>query len=170
MGMPGIRTLVASLGLAALGACGWIQQQSLNGSLNLRVGEQAPQIRTKTLADVDGDVSRITTYRQPDERMYSYSVDQALTSGKPVLLEFATPAHCTPCDRQLQIIKSLLQKYQGQLIVIHMDQYDDPEAYKAYRVPGDPWTFLVDRRGVVRFEQAGSMLYNELDDAIKSVL
>jgi thiol-disulfide isomerase/thioredoxin len=170
MGMPGIRTLVASLGLAALGACGGIQQQSLNGSLNLRVGEQAPQIRTKTLADVDGDVSRITTYRQPDERMYSYSVDQALTSGKPVLLEFATPAHCTPCDRQLQIIKSLLQKYQGQLIVIHMDQYDDPEAYKAYRVPGDPWTFLVDRRGVVRFEQAGSMLYNELDDAIKSVL
>ena len=97
-------------------------------------------------------------------------MDQALTSGKPVLLEFATPAHCTPCDRQLQIIKSLLQKYQGQLIVIHMDQYDDPEAYKAYRVPGDPWTFLVDRRGVVRFEQAGSMLYNELDDAIKSVL
>ena len=70
MGMPGIRTLVASLGLAALGACGGIQQQSLNGSLNLRVGEQAPQIRTKTLADVDGDVSRITTYRQPDERMY----------------------------------------------------------------------------------------------------
>ena len=52
MGMPGIRTLVASLGLAALGACGGIQQQSLNGSLNLRVGEQAPQIRTKTLADV----------------------------------------------------------------------------------------------------------------------
>ena len=44
----------------------------------------------------DGDISRITTYRQPDERMYAYSVDQALASGKPMLLEFATPAHCTP--------------------------------------------------------------------------
>jgi len=170
MRAPGIRALVAPLGLAALCACGGAPQQSLNGSLNLHVGEQAPRIRTKTLSDVDGDVTRITTYRQPDDRMYSYSVDQALASGKPVLLEFATPAHCTPCDRQLQIIKSLLQKYQAQMIFIHMDQYDDPEAYKAYRVPGDPWTFLVDRRGVVRFEQAGSMLYNELDDAIKSVL
>jgi thiol-disulfide isomerase/thioredoxin len=170
MRVPEIRTLVAPLTLAALCACGGTQQQSLNGSLNLHVGEQAPRIRTKTLSDVDGDVTRITTYRQPDDRMYSYSVDQALASGKPVLLEFATPAHCTPCDRQLQIIKSLLQKYQAQMIFIHMDQYDDPEAYKAYRVPGDPWTFLVDRRGVVRFAQAGSMLYNELDDAIKSVL
>ena len=102
--------------------------------------------------------------------MYQYSVDQALDSGKPVLLEFATPAHCTPCDRQLQMIKSLLQKYQGKMIFIHMDQYDDPEAYKAYHVPGDPWTFVVDRRGVVRFEQAGSMLYGEIEDAIQSAL
>ena len=45
--------------------------------------------------------------------MYEYSVDQALASGKPVLLEFATPAHCTPCDRQLQMIKSLLQNTRG---------------------------------------------------------
>jgi len=85
-------------------------------------------------------------------------------------LEFATPAHCTPCDRQLQMIKSLLQKYQTEMIFIHMDQYDNPEAYRAYRVPGDPWTFVIDAHGVVRFEQAGSMLYPELESAIQSVL
>ena len=101
-------------------------------------------MHTKTLADVGGDLTRITTYRQPDERMYQYSVDKALTSGKPVLLEFATPAHCTPCDRQLQMIKSLMEKYQDRMIFIHMDQYDNPEAYKAYGVPGDPWTFVID--------------------------
>jgi len=97
-------------------------------------------------------------------------VDQALATGKPVLLEFATPAHCTPCDRQLQMIKSLLDKYQGRMIFLHMDQYDNPEAYKAFRVPGDPWTFVIDNRGVVRFEQAGSMLYGELERAIQSAL
>jgi hypothetical protein len=56
------------------------------------------------------------------------------------------------------------------MIFIHMDQYDNPEAYKAYHVPGDPWTFVIDRRGIVRFQQAGSMLYNELEGAVQSAL
>ena len=165
------RLSFAGLALLMLSACG-VQtgQQSLNASLNFRLGQPAPRVHTKTLADVGGDVSRITTYRQPDERMYEYSVDQAVASGKPVLLEFATPAHCTPCDRQLQMLKSLVQKYQTRMIFIHMDQYDDPEAYKAYGVPGDPWTFVIDAQGIVRFQQAGSMLYSELESAIQSVL
>ncbi len=153
----------------ALAACGG-GPQSYYSSLVLRPGEAAPLVHTKTLADVGGDLTRITTYRQPDERMYQYSVDKALTSGKPVLLEFATPAHCTPCDRQLQMIKSLMEKYQDRMIFIHMDQYDNPEAYKAYGVPGDPWTFVIDGHGVVRFQQAGSMLYNEIEGAIQSAL
>jgi thiol-disulfide isomerase/thioredoxin len=170
MTVQGARVLATALALMVVSACGSRTQQSYNSSLTLKLGEVAPRVHTKTLADVGGDVSRITKYRQPDERMYQYSVDQALASGKPVLLEFATPAHCTPCDRQLQMIKSLLQKYQAKMIFIHMDQYNSPEAYKAYHVPGDPWTFVIDGRGVVRFQQAGSMLYNELENAIQSAL
>ncbi len=169
--MPTLSALAVGFAFAALlGACGQGPGSSHNLSMSLQLGEAAPKVRTKTLADVGGDVSRITTYRQPDERMYQYSVDRALASGKPILLEFATPAHCTPCDRQLQMIKSLMQKYQTQMIFLHMDQYDNPEAYKAFRVPGDPWTFVIDKRGVVRFQQAGSMLYNELEGAIQSAL
>jgi hypothetical protein len=37
-------------------------------------------------------------------------------------------------------------------------------------VPGDPWTFAIDGRGVVRFQQAGAMLYSELENAIQSAL
>ncbi|HYA95928.1 MAG TPA: thioredoxin family protein [Terriglobales bacterium] len=162
--------VLACLALLGMVGCDSQIQQTHNSSLGLKLGEAAPRVHTKTLADVGGDISRITTYRQPDERMYQYSVDQALATGKPVLLEFATPAHCTPCDRQLQMIKSLLDKYQGRMIFLHMDQYDNPEAYKAFRVPGDPWTFVIDNRGVVRFEQAGSMLYGELERAIQSAL
>jgi thiol-disulfide isomerase/thioredoxin len=170
MAILGARGLASCLVLLALSGCDGQLQQSHNSSLSLRLGELAPRVHTKTLADVGGDITRITTYRQPDERMYQYSVDEALTTGKPILLEFATPAHCTPCDRQLQMIKSLMDKYQAKMIFLHMDQYDNPEAYKAYRVPGDPWTFVIDNRGVVRFEQAGSMLYSELERAIQSAL
>ena len=136
----------------------------------LKVGDAAPKLPTKTLADVGGDMSKVTTYRQPDARMYKYSLDKALTMGKPIVLEFATPAHCTVCDGQLQVVKALLNKYQSEVIFLHMDQYENPQAYRAFQVEGDPWTFVIDKKGVVRFQLAGEMLYSELDTQIKKVL
>jgi hypothetical protein len=149
----------------ALAAC---DNDSLSGGL--KKGVAAPKLATKTLADVGGDMSRITTYRQPDPRMYQYSLDKALTLGKPILLEFATPGHCTVCDGQLQSLKALLDKYQDRVLFVHMDQYQNPEAFIAYKVKGDPWTFIIDDKGIVRFQRPGSMLYGELEGAIQDVL
>ncbi|MEO5573729.1 MAG: thioredoxin family protein [Gammaproteobacteria bacterium] len=137
---------------------------------SLQVGARVPSIQTKTLADVGGDFSKITSYRHPDERMYQYSLDQALKLGKPIVVEFATPGHCTPCDGQLQMLKSMVDKYQSQVLFLHMDQYQNPGAYKAFRVMGDPWTFIIDKGNVVRYVQSGRMIYQELDAALRQVL
>jgi len=139
-------------------------------SSGFAVGTRAPSLPTKTLADAGGNFSKVTTYRQPDPRMYQYSVDKALLTGKPIVLEFATPGHCTNCDEQLQMLKAILDKYQNQMIFIHIDQYENPQAYQAYQVMGDPWTFIIDKNGIVHFERAGRMLYGELDEAIKQIL
>lgn len=136
----------------------------------LQVGQKAPSLQTKTLAQVGGDFSRITSYRYPDARMYQVSISEALKSGKPVVLEFATPGHCTVCDGQLQMLKGLLTKYDGRVIFIHMDQYQNPEAFIAYRVMGDPWTFVIDADNTVRYREAGRMLYGELDALIQKSL
>ncbi len=137
---------------------------------DLQVGQKAPVLATKTLADVGGDLSKITTYRYPDPRMYQYSLDQALKMGKPVVLAFATPAHCTVCDNQLAMLKGLQDKYGNRVIFLHMDQYDNPQAYKAFKVVGDPWTFVIGKKGVVRCVAPGRVLYSELDTAIKDAL
>jgi thiol-disulfide isomerase/thioredoxin len=136
----------------------------------LEKGERAPSLATKTLADVGGDLSRITTYRQPDVRMYQYSLDKALATGKPIVLEFATPGHCTVCDEQLQMLKAIMNKYQTQALFLHMDQYQNPQAFRAYGVMGDPWTFVIDKDGIVRHVQPGRMLYEELEIALKAVV
>jgi thiol-disulfide isomerase/thioredoxin len=156
--------LVCLLALTLLSAC------NRSHAPGLEAGEAAPHLKTKTLADVGGDITRLTTYRQPDERMYQYSLDKALSTGRPVFLEFATPGHCTPCDRQLQMIKSLQDKYEGRVIFIHLDQYQSPEAYTAYGVFGDPWTFVIDSHGIVQYQQAGAMLYQEMEFQILKVL
>lgn len=163
--------LLATCWLASLSGCGE-QIASWGGAARgaLQVGAPAPSIPTKTLADVGGDFSRITTYRQPDARMYQYSLDKALTMGMPIVLEFATPGHCTVCDGQLQMLKSLLEKYQTQVLFLHMDQYQNPEAFRAYRVMGDPWTFFIDGKGIVRKVQPGRMLYGEMEAGIRKIL
>ena len=158
---------IAAFGLL-LGGCNIQSLQMGNG--DLRVGEKAPVLATKTLADVGGDLSKITTYRYPDPRMYQYSLDQALKTGKPVVLAFATPAHCTVCDNQLAMLKGLQDKYGKQVIFLHMDEYDNPQAYRAFKVVGDPWTFVIGKQGVVRCVAPGRVLYSELDTAIKDAL
>ena len=157
-----LRTVLLLALLVSLSAC--------NEDGSVQVGQVAPKITTKTLADVDGDFSRITTYRYPDERMYQLSLDQAMATGKPIVLEFATPGHCTVCDKQLQMMKALLDKYDGKVLFLHMDQYENPEAFRAFKVLGDPWTYVIDQNQVVRFKRAGRLLYGELDIAIKDVL
>jgi len=136
---------------------------------SVSVGAPSPVIKTKTLKDVDGDFSRITTYRYPDKRMYRYSLDEALAMKMPILLEFATPGHCTVCDKQLQMIKGLLAKYDGQVLFLHMDQYQNPEAFIAFGVIGDPWTYVIDADQVVRFKQPGRMLFGEMDAQLQRV-
>ncbi len=151
--------------LAVLFLAGCVGDQS-----RLHVGAKVPSLRTKTLGDVGGDLAKITTYRYPDERMYQMSLDQALTSGKIVVLEFATPAHCTVCDNQLSMLKALLDKYQDKAIFLHMDQYQNAVAFRTYQVLGDPWTFVIDAGNFVRFKRPGRMLYQELDAVIQGVL
>lgn len=155
--------VLAFVAIAALTAC-------VGDRSKLQVGMKVPSLRTKTLADVGGDLSKITTYRYPDERMYQMSVDEALATGKPVLIEFATPAHCTVCDNQLNMLKSLLNKYENDVIFLHMDQYQNAVAFRTYQIMGDPWTMVIDANGVVQFKRPGRMLYQELDVAIEGVL
>jgi thiol-disulfide isomerase/thioredoxin len=154
--------LLMSVLLPLLAAC------EMQGAVS--VGSVAPSLQTKTLADVDGDFSRITTYRYPDERMYEHSLDDALASGKPIVLEFATPGHCTVCDKQLQMLKGILAKYESDVLFLHMDQYRNPEAFTAFRVMGDPWTFVIDSNQVVQFRRAGRILYDELDAVLMRIM
>ncbi len=160
MSIRGIAVSLLCAGL--LTACGF--------GPRVGVGMQAPPIATKTLADVGGDFAKITTYRYPDARMYQYSLDQALKTGKPIVLAFATPGHCTPCDQQLQMLKAMMNKYEPRVVFMHIDQYQNPQAFKAFGIMGDPWTYVIDQHQTVRYVQAGRVMYGELEAQLGRVL
>ncbi|MDT8384011.1 MAG: thioredoxin domain-containing protein [Gammaproteobacteria bacterium] len=135
-----------------------------------KVGMTVPSLRTKTLEDVGGDLTRITTYRYPDKRMYQHSLDEALLKEQVIVLVFATPGHCTQCDKHLQMLKAALDKFEDDVLFLHMDQYQNPEAFNAFKVIGDPWTFIIDTKQTVRVKRAGRMLLREVDVMVASLL
>ncbi|MDQ6951549.1 MAG: thioredoxin family protein [Mariprofundales bacterium] len=136
----------------------------------LKPGQQVPSLKTKTLKDVGGDLSKITSYRYPDPRMYQYSFDQAILQKKPVILEFATPGHCTQCDQQLQMLTAILDQYQGKILILHMDQYYNPEAYSTFHVRGEPWTMVIGADQKLVTTMPGRLLYQELNPILKDLL
>ncbi len=135
-----------------------------------KVGESVPSLRTKTLEDVGGDLTRITTYRYPDKRMYQHSLDDALAKKQIIVLAFATPGHCTQCDKHLQMLKAALNKYQDEVLFLHMDQYQNPEAFTTFKVLGDPWTYIIDGNQTIRLKRAGRMLMGEMDIVLAGLL
>ena len=73
----------------------------------------APASKTPTLADVGGDVTRISTDDDPDPAFYETSVDEALADHEPFVLIFATPKFCktAQCGPTLDRIKPFVARY-----------------------------------------------------------
>ncbi len=76
-------------------------------------GEAAPSVDTPTLADVGGDVAKLSTDDEPDRTFYETSVADALTAGTPFVLVFATPQFCQTqtCGPTLDKVKAVAAKH-----------------------------------------------------------
>ena len=154
------------------------------------VGDAAPTSDTPTLGDVGGDVTRISTDTDPVKAFYEVSVADALTAKQPFVLVFATPKFCATaqCGPTLDRIKPIAAAHPD-LTVINVEPYQlqevdgqlqpvlsgDPPALTPatwtdeWKLPSEPWVFVVDRDGIV---QGSFMLVvgdDELEAAIKAV-
>jgi hypothetical protein len=142
-----------------------------------KVGEKAPLIHTPTAADVNGDLAKIDT-RVPHDQMHA--VDFAEVVGKkPVVLVFATPALCQSrvCGPVVDVAQQVADEYKGKADFIHMEVYNDNDPSKgirpqlrAYGLPTEPWTFLIDRNGVIRDRIEGAYGVFELEQAMRKIV
>jgi len=142
-----------------------------------RVGEKAPLIHTPTAAEVGGDLAKIDT-RSPHDQMHE--VDFADALGKePIVLVFATPALCQSrvCGPVVDVAQQVADEYKGKADFIHMEVYNDNDIAKGirpqlqtYHLPTEPWTFLIDRDGIVRDRFEGAYGVPELEAAMRSIV
>jgi hypothetical protein len=136
----------------------------------VKVGDRAPASRTPTLADVDGDVSRISTDDDPEPAFYETSVDDALADHEPFVLIFATPKFCqtAQCGPTLDRIKPFVTRYPT-VTFINVEPYKlklvdgvlEPDldaneqlqpvpAVNEWHLLHEPVVYVVDREGTVQ--------------------
>ncbi|MFN8159798.1 MAG: hypothetical protein U0R52_01965 [Solirubrobacterales bacterium] len=142
-----------------------------------RAGQRPPRIHTLTPGDVGGDLSKITT-RVPPERMNQEDFYDAL-GRKPIVLLFATPQFCQSrvCGPVVDIAAQVQEQYGDKVDFIHQEIYKDndpnkgvTEQVRAFRLPSEPWLFVIDRNGVVRTVIEGAFGLSELEKAVKGVV
>ncbi len=141
------------------------------------VGEPAPPVTTDTVAGAGGDIARIDTRLPPDDM---HAVSFADVVGKrPVALLFATPQLCQSrvCGPVVDIALQLKETYGDRMTFIHQEVYVDNDASKGvrpplrtFRLPSEPWLFVVDRSGKVTSRLEGSFGFNAFQAAIRGGL
>lgn len=141
-----------------------------------KIGEKAPLIHTPTASDVGGDLAKIDT-RIPHDQMHQ--VDYADIYGKqPIVLVFATPALCQSrvCGPVVDVAQQVADEYKGKADFIHMEVYNDNEISKgirpqleAFNLETEPWTFLIDRHGIIRDRIEGAYGVPELEQAMRTI-
>jgi hypothetical protein len=146
-------------------------------------GEAAPAVHTVVAADVDNDLSKLSSSLTPNPALYEQSLDEAMRNGKPTVLLFATPAYCQTrfCGPAYEIASELQEKYAGQVNFIHVEIYTglpDPSsnnwelapAMTAFGLSTEPWLFVIDRNGVVVYRVEGLFTVEEIEQYLPALL
>jgi hypothetical protein len=173
---PGTWWVLARPDGAKIGAIGNLVVQPRAASP--AIGSKAYPSKTPTLASTHGDTAALTTRLPPDRTLLRYSVADSLRAHKPFVLLFATPKLCTSrtCGPVTDVVLKV-QKREPSVRFIHVEIYKDNVVAKGqnrwvreWRLPSEPWLFLVGRDGRIKGKFEGSFSARELEAAIESEL
>lgn len=143
-------------------------------------GDTAPLITTPTSSDTP--IVDLTTDPDPMPSLYVTSLDEAFTNGKQSVVIFATPAYCTSasCGPLLQQTKDAAAEFDD-VNFVHIEVYSgfneegfQPDvdhlvpAVEAFKLPSEPWIFIIDEHGVVKHRLEGVLGEGELENAINT--
>ena len=141
------------------------------------VGDKAIRVDTLTVADVGGDLEKITTRVPPARELLKTNFADVL-GKKPVVLLFATPALCASrtCGPVVDIAEQVRAQNGGGVTFIQQEIYEDNDPGKpvrkqvaAWRLATEPWAFVIDRRGRVAARFEGVFSTGELARAVARV-
>ena len=105
----------------------------------------------------------------------------SLAAHAPFVLVFATPKYCSSrtCGPVVDVAQAVQKRFKGRggLRFIHVEIYQDNNPaqgtnrwVKEWRLPSEPFIFLVGRDGRIKARFEGSVSVDELSAAVRTAL
>lgn len=143
------------------------------------VGQIPPRSTTKIYPDTP--LEGLTTDSSPNPSFYEVTVGDAITSGRPALIVFASPAFCQTavCGPTLDVVKQVDAAFPD-LRVVHVEVYDNldvgaqgklelVDAVVEWNLPSEPWVYVIGAGGRVAARFEGAVSAEELTRALTAV-
>jgi hypothetical protein len=142
------------------------------------LGDRAISVHTQTLTDVTGDASQIDTRRPPAKELLETDHPADVLGKRPVVITFATPLLCQSrvCGPTVDVVEQVKASAPTDVAFVHQEIYNDNQVNKgvrsqvaAWRLPSEPWTFVIDKHGRITTRLEGGFSVGELQRAVAKV-
>jgi len=154
------------------------------------IGSIPPLSPNKTVHAVDS-LEELTTAFTPDPDLYQLTIGEAIITGQPTVIVFASPAFCTSptCGPQVDTVSELKERHLGEANFIHVELYDNPheiqgdltravfnrlvDEWGLSPIPhwfNESWTFILGPDGRIAHRFEGFVTVDELEEALTEVL
>ena len=140
-------------------------------------GQRAISVHTQTLTDVGGDAAQLDTRRPFAKDLLDTDLADVL-GKKPVVVTFATPLLCASrvCGPVVDIVEQVKASAPKGVDFIHQEIFKDNKVDEGVRsqvadwkLPSEPWTYVIDRGGKVSARFEGAFSPGELQRAVAKV-
>jgi hypothetical protein len=153
------------------------------------IGSQAPR-SDSPVATTPDELKAISTDDDPDPDFYRKTVAQAVTSGTPSAILFATPQFCQTqtCGPMLDLVESIAKDFKGKVEFVNVEPYQlrqtdtglqplldekghlqPVQAVLDWGLPSEPYLFVVDKDGRIAASFEGILGEDEVRAALLDV-
>ncbi|HEY8171668.1 MAG TPA: hypothetical protein VIH21_01160 [Dehalococcoidia bacterium] len=148
-----------------------------------QVGDEAPRSMQQILANAP-DIEEIDSSSPPRPQMHDVTIADAIGSGRPAVVAFATPAFCrsrTCAPVMDTVMDPLYQKYSAQAAFIHVEPYvlrdlrasfiqNPVPAALEWQLDSEPWIFVIDGEGRIAGKFQGIVAADEVESTLRAAL
>ncbi len=146
-------------------------------SLSPDVGTAAPPSQNRTLA-TEPDLNKLSSGENPNPALYQMTIAQAMASGQPTVVVFATPGLCQSawCLPVLNSVEEVRAGVGEAANFIHVEVYEDFQTLtwvkemQEWGLETEPWTFVLDQNGRIAAKLSGPLSPRELSTTLNPLL
>ena len=144
------------------------------------VGTRVPA--TENLTIDDAPFVDISTRQVEHDELHNVSVAEARDSGEPFVVVFASPQFCVSamCGPVVEVMDDVREALGGEIEFIHNEPWSltaarergelvPSAAILEWRLPSEPWVFVVDREGRVAMRIEGLATEDEVIAALRAL-